>query len=77
MENVFCNVFTDDAKTAQIYSFYNDTDRAQRVEGLGLWRFAGKKASIVLGDGFAALEGGKISATIAPKETLHVLVEGD
>ena len=77
VENVFCNVFTDDAKTAQIYSFYNDTDRAQRVEGLGLWRFAGKKASIVLGDGFAALEGGKISATIAPKETLHVLVEGD
>ena len=77
VENVFCNVFTDDAKTAQIYSFYNDTDRAQRVEGLGLWRFAGKKASIVLGDEFAALEGGRISATIAPKETLHVLVEGD
>ena len=75
-ENVFCNVFTDDAKTAQIYSFYNDTDRAQRVEALTLWRFTGKHASVVLGSGFAALENGALCVTVPPMETLHVLVEG-
>ena len=67
---------TDDAKTAQIYSFYNDTDRAQRVEALTLWRFTGKHASVVLGSGFAALENGALCVTVPPMETLHVLVEG-
>lgn len=75
VENVYCNVFTDDASSAQIYSFYNDTDGVQRIKDLKLWRFEGVAPEVVLGNGSASLSSGMLNIVIPAKETLHVLLK--
>ena len=76
-ENVFCNVFTADDGKQQIYAFYNDNDVQISVTELPLWHFAVKSAEVILGDGDISLTDGRITASIAGKECLHVLVRSE
>lgn len=73
---VYCNVFQDDGRQAQIYAFYNDSDGVQKVNGQKLWRFDARRAEVILGDGTAQLSDSRLSVTLQPREGLHVLVSG-
>lgn len=76
MDNVFCNIFPSDDGVEQIYSFYNDTEKCATVTNLPLWHFAADSAQIILGQGMAYLEKGRLTVTLEPRETLHVLLQG-
>ena len=72
--NLYCNLFKDEKAEEQIYSFYNDSDEMLKVDSLELYGEGFKNASVVFGESKAKLDGNKLSAKVAPRKVLHVLV---
>jgi hypothetical protein len=72
--NVYCNLFVSDDVGDRIYSFYNDDEKSSTVENFSIQGESVSAAEVVHGDGKASLIKNALTARIAPKEVLHVLV---
>lgn len=72
--NLYCNVFTNEAETASIYSFYNDSE--ETFEGsCELWHPFHRSAELILGEGAeASLKGNSLYVKAPPFTVAQVLV---
>lgn len=73
IENLYCNVFTDNSDRRQIYSLYNDSDNNIYCE-LPLFNFKAYSVENILGDSSARLFNNKLAFNISPREVVHILV---
>jgi len=71
-KNLYCNLFSADDGSQDIYSLYNDTDSSIDGEILTLADPDKNELSVVFGDAKAEISNGNLYASIPPKEVVHI-----